>query len=120
MKWPDNIPEEPPKHYDSLDGMPGVFVCTSGSEVGKIKDTRDKSKCPNFQNFSKMPSSDLKGMLVKALKAQKEALVATEGSGTDTEKEINSKLKWAEKVNPDKADKEAVKALKAAKVSLSA
>lgn len=119
VKWPDNIPEHPPKHYDSLDGMPGVFVCTSGGEVGRIKDTRDKSQCPNFINFSKKTSSELKDLVLKALKAQKEALIAAEGSGTDTEKEINSKLKWAEKLNPDKADKEAVKVLKGAKLSLS-
>lgn len=118
--WPENIPEDTPKHYDSLDGMPGVFVCTSGSEVGRIKDMRDKSKAPNFQNFAKKPSSELKDLLIKALKAQKEMLVAEEGSGTDTEKEINSYLRWCEKLNPDKADKEAAKVLKAAKVSLEA
>jgi hypothetical protein len=115
--WPDNIPDEPPKHYDTLDGMPGVFVCTSGSEVGKIKDTRDMSKCPNFRNFANKPASELKELLIKALKAQKEILVAREGSGTDTEKELNSYIKWAEKLNPDKAEKEAAKVLKAAKIS---
>jgi hypothetical protein len=115
--WPDNIPDEPPKHYDTLDGMPGVFVCTSGSEVGKIKDTRDMSKCPNFRNFANKPASELKELLIKALKAQKEILVAKEGSGTDTEKELNSYIKWAEKLNPDKAEKEAAKVLKAAKIS---
>jgi hypothetical protein len=120
ITWPDNVPDEPPKHHDSLDGMPGVFVCTSGSEVGRITDIRDKSKCPNFQNFAQKPSSELKDLLIRALKTQKEALIAVEGSGTDVEKEINTLLKWTEKVNPDKADKEAIKVLKGAKVSLSA
>ena len=117
MTWPENIPDDPPKHHDPLDGMPGVFVCTSGSEVGRIKDMRDMSKCPNFRNFANKPASELQELLIKALKAQKEMLVAKEGSGTDTEKELNSFIKWAEKLNPDKADKEAAKVLKAAKIS---
>lgn len=119
ITWPENIPSEPPKHYDSLDGMPGVFVCTSGGDVGRIMDMRDMTKCPNFKNMAKKTSAELKDLVVTALKAQKEALVAAEGAGTDTEKELNGKIKWAEKLNPDKADKEAVKVLKAAKLSLS-
>lgn len=118
ITWPDNLPDDPPKHYDSLDGMPGVYVCTSGGDVGRIKDIRDKSKCPNFQNFAQKSSTELRDLLIIALKAQKEALVAAEGSGTDTEKDINSILKWAEKLNPDKADKQAIKVLKGAKLSL--
>lgn len=117
IAWPENIPEDPPKHYDSLDGMPGVFVCTSGGDVGRINDMRDMSKCPNFKNFSKMPSSELKDLLIKALKGQKEALIQAEGPGTETENDINRMLKWAEKLNPDKADKEAIQVLKSLNAS---
>ena len=118
MTWPDNLPDVPPKHYDSLDGLPGVYICTSGSEVGHIRDMRDRSKCPNFVNFAKKTSSELQDMLLVALKAQKQALIQAEGSGTSTEKEINEMIKWTEKVKPEAADKEAVKVLKAAKLSL--
>lgn len=119
ITWPENIPSEPPKYYDSLDGMPGVFVCTSGESVGKILDMRDMTKCPNFKNFAQKPSSELKDLVIKALNAQKEALIKADGAGTETEKDINRLLKWAEKLNPDKADKEAVKVLKASKLELS-
>lgn len=118
INWPVNIPQQPPKHYDSLDGMPGVFICTSGSDVGRIKDMRDKTNCPNFLNFARKSSEELKELLLTALKAQKEALVKAEGSGTSTEKEINDMIKWTEKVNPGAADKEAQKVLKAVKLSL--
>jgi hypothetical protein len=118
INWPVDIPQQPPKHYDSLDGMPGVFICTSGSDVGRIKDMRDKTNCPNFLNFARKSSEELKELLLTALKAQKEALVKAEGSGTSTEKEINDMIKWTEKVNPGAADKEAQKVLKAAKLSL--
>lgn len=118
ISWPTNVPEQPPKHYDSLDGMPGVFVCTFGTKVGHVMDTRDKTKCPNFCNFANKPCSELQELLIEALKKQKEALVAVEGPGTDTETKINTKLRWAEKLNADKADKEAIKVLKGAKLSL--
>jgi hypothetical protein len=118
IKWPVNIPEQPPKHYDSLDGMPGVYICTSASDVGRIRDMRDKTNCPNFNNFARKSSQDLKNLLLTALEAQKEALLQAEGSGTSTEKEIKEMINWAEKVNPGAADKEAQKVLKAAKLSL--
>jgi hypothetical protein len=118
IKWPVNIPEQPPKHYDSLDGMPGVYICTSGSDVGRIQDLRDKINCPNFSNFARKSSDELKNLLLTALEAQKEALLQAEGSGTSTEKEIKDMIRWTEKVNPVAADKEAQKVLKAAKLAL--
>jgi len=116
IEWPDPeaIPAKPLKNYDSLDGFPGVYVATSGDNVGHIKDIRDKEKCPSFANFVKMPSSELKELLLKALQEQKKQLLKHEGTGTPTEKEIDNMVKWVEKVKPEKSDKEAVKVLKAA------
>lgn len=121
IKWPDlssNEDNTPPPHYDALDGMPGVYIATSGNHVGRILDTRDKEKCPNFQNLAKKSSSELQELLLKALEAQKEALISAEGKGTSTEKELNSLISWAKKVKPDAADKEAIKILKASKLEL--
>ena len=120
ITWPDPavIPKEPPTNYDSLDGIPGVYVCTSGEDVGQIKDFRDKDTCPNFKNFASKPAEELQSLLIKALEAQKRILVTAEGQGTPTEKDIDTELKWAKKLNPTKADKEAVKVLKAAGMEL--
>ncbi|KAL3904305.1 MAG: hypothetical protein SGARI_004981 [Bacillariaceae sp.] len=109
---------KPPQNYDAMDGFPGVYICTQGEEVGTIKDMRDKDKAPNFNNFAKMNADDLRDLLVNALKEQKRQLVASEGKGTSTEKELDGMLKWAEKLNTSKADKEATTVLKAAKLSL--
>jgi hypothetical protein len=120
ITWPDAsaLPDKPPPNYDTLDGFPGVYVCTKGEEVGTIKDMRDKNKAPNFNNFAKMSSKELRDLLIKAVQEQKRQLIAAEGAGTSTEKELNSILNWAEKVNTDKADKDAAKILKASKLSL--
>jgi hypothetical protein len=120
IEWPDpaTLPEKSPKYYDRLDGFPGVYVCTKGDEVGKIMDLRDKEKCPCFNNFAKMSSEELQKLLLKALEAQKAQLVKLEGTGTATESELNAMIKWATKLKPASADKEAVKVLKAAKLSL--
>ena len=120
MEWPDpaTLPEKPPKYYDRLDGFPGVYVCTKGDEVGKIVDMRDKDKCPCFNNFAKMSSEELQKLLLRALESQKQQLVKLEGTGTATESELNKMIKWATKLKPASADKEAVKVLKAAKFSL--
>jgi len=120
ITWPDpsSIPKEPPKSYDTLDGFPGVFICTEGDEVGNIKDFRDKEKSPSFNNFAKKTSAELQELLVKAINEQKRQLIESEGKGTETEKGLDSMLKWALKLNTTKADKEAVKVLKASKLSL--
>lgn len=119
IEWPDPaaIPKVPPKHYDPLDGFPGVYVCTDGDEVGAIKDFRDKDKCPNFNNMAKKSSAELQTLLIKALTEQRKQLIAAEGTGTDT-KELDNLLKWAAKIKPANADKEAIKVLKTAKLSL--
>ena len=120
MEWPDPaaIPAQPPKHYDQLDGFPGVYVCTEGDDVGAIKDFRDKDTCPNFMNMAKKSSEELQTLLIKALKEQQRQLIEAEGTGTETQKELDNLIKWAGKIKPSAADKAAEKVLKAAKLSL--
>jgi hypothetical protein len=120
ITWPDpsSIPKEPPTHYDAMDGFPGVFICTQGEEVGTIKDFRDKKTSPNFNNLARKSSEELKELLVKAINKQKKQLVEAEGAGTATEKDLNTMLKWASKINAKKADKEAEKIFKANKLSI--
>lgn len=120
ITWPDpaDIPDKPPPNFDAMDGFPGVYVCTRGEEVGTIKDFRDKAKAPNFNNFVKMESVELRDLLVKAVKEQRRQLVQAEGPGTSTEKDLNAMLNWAEKLNVGKADKEAATILKANKLKL--
>jgi hypothetical protein len=122
ITWPDpaKLPEKPPKKYDSLEGFTGVYVCTSGDKVGDIMDLRGKEDRPTFANFARKSSQELRELLLKALEEQKKQLVAAEGTGTTTEKELNTMIKWATKVKVDKADKEAVKVLKASKLELPA
>jgi hypothetical protein len=119
--WPDpvSLPEKNPANFDALDGFPGVYVCTAGDDVGKIMDVRDSAKCPSFNNFAKKSSEELKTLLLTALEEQKKQLIAAEGTGTPTEKELNDMIKWTKKVNSNKAEKEATKVLKAAKMTLS-
>ena len=120
ITWPNasSIPKEPPTYYDAMDGFPGVFICTQGEEVGTIKDFRDKENSPNFNNLAKRTSNELKELLVKAIMEQKRRLIESEGAGTGTEKELNSMLKWASKLNAKKADKEAEIIFKANKLSI--
>lgn len=117
--WPDpaSIPAKP-HNYDVLDGFPGVFVCTHGDKVGDILDTRDHTRCPSFANFAKKPAAELQDLLLKAIDEQKKQLVAAEGTGTATEKELDAMYKWALKIKPEKADKDALKVLQAAGLKL--
>ena len=116
MTWPEpeSLPAETPKNCDAMDGFPGVFVTTSGDDIGKILDFRNKKTCPNFINMSKKGSAELKDLLIKAIKEQRRVLVEAEGTGTETEQDLVKLQKWAEKVNPSASDKEADKVLKAA------
>eukprot|EP00566_Odontella_aurita_P020154 CAMPEP_0113534294 /NCGR_PEP_ID=MMETSP0015_2-20120614/5084_1 /TAXON_ID=2838 /ORGANISM="Odontella" /LENGTH=298 /DNA_ID=CAMNT_0000433449 /DNA_START=148 /DNA_END=1044 /DNA_ORIENTATION=+ /assembly_acc=CAM_ASM_000160 len=117
VTWPDplNLPALP-RHYDALDGFPGVYVCTSGDDVGKIIDHRDPSTCPSFANFAKKGSEELVEMLMEAITKQKEQLIAAEGEDTDTEGDLDELELWARRLNTTKADKQAEKVLKAAKI----
>jgi len=116
ITWPDpcTLPQDPPTNCDPLDGFPGVYVHTSGEEVGKIVDYRDGNTCPNFNNMAKKSSGDLKELLLKAIDVQRKQLLENEGEGTGTQKDLRELEKWVNKVNVGKADKEAIKALKAA------
>jgi len=120
LTWPDPkcIPACPPDNYDALDGFPGVYICFYGDDVGKILDLREKKTCPNFDNFSRKGSEELRDILLKAIQNQRKALISIEGEGTDTETELNVLEKWAKKINITKADKEANKVMKAAGFSL--
>mmetsp|Transcript_8869 Transcript_8869/g.24565 ORF Transcript_8869/g.24565 Transcript_8869/m.24565 type:complete len:290 (+) Transcript_8869:154-1023(+) len=120
--WPENAQKEPPEKYDALDGFPGVFVCTSGDQVGHILDTRDEESRPCFQNFTKKSSAELKQLLLQALDGQERVLQQAQQNGTasaDFEtvlKELKGMRKWTNKVNANKADKEANKLLKGFKL----
>ena len=113
--WPDPsvLPSKTPTCCDALDGFPGVYVVTSGPNVGRINDYRNHDKAPNFNNFSKMSADELKTLLAEAIQKQKVELIDAEGSGTETEENLNELQKWASKINGPKADKEAEKILRA-------
>jgi hypothetical protein len=119
--WPDpaTYTKATPKNYTALDGFPGVYICTSGSDVGKFIDNRDHETAPTFKNFSKKSASELRDMLLKAIDGQRTKLIENEGEGTMTEKGLRELEKWANKLNCSKVDKEAEKVLKAAKMALS-
>eukprot|EP00522_Entomoneis_paludosa_P012740 CAMPEP_0172439910 /NCGR_PEP_ID=MMETSP1065-20121228/746_1 /TAXON_ID=265537 /ORGANISM="Amphiprora paludosa, Strain CCMP125" /LENGTH=287 /DNA_ID=CAMNT_0013188669 /DNA_START=43 /DNA_END=906 /DNA_ORIENTATION=- len=123
-EWPANVQTEPPENYDPLDGFPGVFVGTAGDQVGKILDTRNAETRPCFQNFANKPSAELKELVLQAIDGQTRVLEEQVQHGTasaDVEtvlKDLKSMRKWANRVNADKADKEANKVLKAAKLKL--
>lgn len=120
IAWPNPaaVPDKPPENCDALDGFPGVYIQTSGDDVGQIVDLRDKEKAPSFNNLARKSSEELQALLVKALEEQTRQLVEAEGKGTETEKELNKLLKWAKKIKGGKADKEAVKVLKAKKLTI--
>jgi hypothetical protein len=126
VTWPDRdhpvrpIPDA--SQYDTLDGFPGVYIGTAPEVVGEIYDTRDLSAAPTFRNFVTKPSAELQELLIRAIAEQKRQLVATlENSAEDganfnddsTLEDLDSMLKWARKVNPTKADKDAITVLKA-------
>ena len=116
MTWPDpkDLPETTPENCDAMDGFPGVYVVTSGDEVGKILDLRDKKTCPNFINMVQKSSGELRNLLLQAIAEQKRILIENEGEDTQTEKDLKRLEKWAQRVNASKADKDAEKVLKAA------
>lgn len=114
FQWPDpaTLPAKPPKNFDSLDGFPGVYIGTAAENVGQIHDVRNQGEAPSFHNFAKKTAEELRDLLVTAIQEQTKQLVAAEGSGTPTEKELQKLLKWANKLNVNKAEKEAAKVLK--------
>ncbi|KAL3796531.1 hypothetical protein ACHAW5_004433 [Stephanodiscus triporus] len=119
-QWPDpkTLPASTPKGYDALDGFPGVYICTQGSNVGKFLDKRDRDQAPSFKNFAKKNSEELKDMLLRAIERQLKDLIKYEGEGTDAEKNLKVLEKWTMKLNCSKADKEAEKVLKAKRLTL--
>lgn len=118
--WPDpkDLPKSTPVGYDALDGFPGMYICTQGSEVGQFMDMRDMSNAPSFNNFARKSSEELRRMLLTAIENQRTALVGAEGGGTGTEMELKRLETWAKKLKCDKADKEATKVLKAQRLAI--
>ncbi len=116
ITWPEpsTLPKTTPPNCDALDGFPGVYVTTSGEDIGKIIDFRNHETCPNFKNMSQKSSEDLKELLLRCIKEQTRVLIENEGEGTDVEKDLITLEKWVKKVNPKTADKEAAIVLKAA------
>jgi len=72
-----------------------------------VLDKRDHATCPNFNNFSRKPSAELKELLFKALDEQKRQLMEHEGGNYKLEKRIDKERRWAEKLDAGRADKEA-------------
>mmetsp|Transcript_13042 Transcript_13042/g.19525 ORF Transcript_13042/g.19525 Transcript_13042/m.19525 type:complete len:305 (+) Transcript_13042:132-1046(+) len=119
FSWPDaSVVNKVPPNCDKFDGFPGVFVVTQGEEVGKIVDMRDQSACPCFRNMALKPSKELKELLLKAIEEQRKILIDHAGKGTQTEQDLRLLEKWVNKLNPNTADKEAEKVLKAANVKV--
>lgn len=121
-QWPDpKILMEPTPRggYDALDGFPGVYICTQGSNVGKFIDRRDHTQSPSFRNFARKSSEELKDLLLAAIEKQMKELIQHEGEGTETEKNLKALSKWAMKLDCAKADASAEKVLKAKRLVLS-
>lgn len=116
ITWPEpsTLPKTTPPNCDALDGFIGVYVTTSGEDIGKIIDFRNHETCPNFKNMSQKSSEELKELLLRCIKEQTRVLIENEGEGTDVEKDLITLEKWVNKVNPKTADKEAATVLKAA------
>ena len=114
--WPEPscIPETIPKNCDKLDGFPGVYVMTSGDDVGKIIDYRNHDTCPNFRNMAKKSTKELKDLLLAAIQKQREVLIENEGNNAQVEKDLKKLEKGTKGVNDTTAEKEAGKVLKAA------
>jgi len=112
IDWPDAASKESPGlEYDSLSGLPGVFVCTSGDKVGQILDKRNKSTCPNFQNMVQKSVGDLKSLLAKAISSQKAVLVKNGEKGTETDKILDETADWAKVINDGATEREATKVI---------
>ncbi len=77
MTWPaaSAILNPPPKGYDPLDAFPGVYIKTTGGNIGHIMDKRDPLTCPSFNVFIKKSVPELRSLLKKAIAKQKEVLV---------------------------------------------
>ena len=119
-QWPNPkiLTEPTPRGYDALDGFPGVYICTQGSNVGKFIDRRDHTQSPSFRNFARKSSEELKELLLTAIEKQRKELIQHEGEGTETEKNLKLLSKWAMKLDCDKADRAAEKVLKAKRLVL--
>lgn len=112
IDWPSEaartkVPEE---HFEVLPGFPGVHICTSGSRLGEIVDHRDHTGSPCFNNLYKKPTKELKALVATAIDKQI-AQLADVDADHPMIKSLKSDAKDLSRIQPDKADSEAKKAV---------
>ncbi|GMH88445.1 hypothetical protein TL16_g11161 [Triparma laevis f. inornata] len=86
-----------------------VYICTSGTNVGKILDNRNHDECPCFNNLIDTHAGELKSTLAKCIEGQMEKLEDKTGY---TMKELEKIKKWCNGINGDKVEKEGIKVAK--------
>jgi len=121
MKWPspsalvNTLPD-----YEAVDAFPGVYIATSGPNVGHILDKRDKGTMPSFGNLAGKGAGELRGILREAIRGQREAMGESKsrdgGEFGEIRKELDRLEKWCDKMNVEKVEKEAAKVCKANKI----
>ena len=114
IEWPDPSVADvkPLENFEPMPSFPGVHLCTSGPRLGEIIDYRDHSTSPCFKNLYTKPSAELKELLLTAYKKQIQVLVEAEGE-CQYATMLRQELALASRVNTQKADAEAVKAVAA-------
>ncbi|KAJ1450800.1 hypothetical protein M885DRAFT_531339 [Pelagophyceae sp. CCMP2097] len=115
IEWPSKECKEkkPEACFETLPAFPGVHICTSGDRIGDIVDHRDHSKAPSFKMLYTKPSEELKKLLVTAYQNQIDALIEAEGEGVGYASELRKEMALALKINVDKSDADAIKAVRA-------
>mmetsp|Transcript_2437 Transcript_2437/g.3197 ORF Transcript_2437/g.3197 Transcript_2437/m.3197 type:complete len:256 (+) Transcript_2437:67-834(+) len=103
---------KPEEGFEDLPGFPGVHIATSGPRLGDIVDHRDHSTCPCFANLYTKPTAELQTLVLKAYDKQIELLSQHEPD-SNLLSIIKTERAQASRMNCNKADKEATKAIKA-------
>lgn len=107
IDWPSEAAEKvPEEHFEVLPGFPGVHICTSGARLGEIIDHRDHTTSPCFTNLYKKPTRELKALVATAIDKQIQQL-----DDDAMIKSLKADAKDLSRINPDKADTEANKAV---------
>ena len=113
LTWPspasltNNLPD-----YEPVDTFPGVYIATTGPNIGHILDKRDKSTCPNFKNLAKKGVGELVTILKKCCAEQVAQMGDDEVEFGELKKAVEKTAKWADKLNAPKVEKEAEKIIK--------
>ena len=105
---------EPEDGFERLAGFPGVHICTEAghARLGEVVDHRDHATSPCFANYYSKPSAELKKLASDACKEQMEQLLKTEPENERYINKLKAEMRDVERVNVDKADLEAAKAVK--------